>query len=32
VARWDEERAEGYARDALMQEDCFAALAALPDS
>jgi hypothetical protein len=29
---YDEERAEGYARDALMAADCFAALAALPDA
>jgi hypothetical protein len=30
--RYDEERAQGYAREALMPEDCFAALAALPDA
>jgi hypothetical protein len=28
---YDEERAEGYARELLMRADCFAALAALPD-
>jgi hypothetical protein len=28
---YDDERAEGYAREALMGGDCFAALAALPD-
>jgi hypothetical protein len=28
---YDEERAEGYAREALMDAECFAALAALPD-
>ena len=29
---YDDERAEGYAREALMPTDCFAALAALPDA
>jgi hypothetical protein len=29
---YDEERAEGYAREALMPAGCFAALAALPDA
>jgi hypothetical protein len=29
---YDDRRAEGYARDALMPADCFAALAALPDA
>ena len=32
TGRYDEERAEGYARDLLMPADCFAALAALPDA
>lgn len=32
AGRYDDERAEGYARDALMEADCFAALAALPDT
>ena len=32
AGRYDDERAEGYARDALMERDCFAALAALPDA
>jgi hypothetical protein len=31
AGRYDDERAEGYARDALMQADCFAALAGVPD-
>jgi hypothetical protein len=30
--RYDDERAEGHAREALMPTDCFAALAALPDT
>ena len=31
AGRYDDERAGDYARDALMEADCFAALAALPD-
>ena len=31
AGRYDDERAEGYARETLMAGDCFAALAALPD-
>jgi hypothetical protein len=30
--RYDDERAEGHAREALMPTHCFAALAALPDA
>jgi hypothetical protein len=29
---YDEERAEGYARELLMPADCFASLAGLPDA
>jgi hypothetical protein len=29
---YDEERAEGYAREVLMPAECFAAIAALPDT
>lgn len=32
AGRYDDERAEGYAREALLPTDCFAALAALPDA